>query len=96
MVHYTGYTRWRMHKPLRTNAQRLWIEPSPVTYFLSTAVGNPAYWTCLLVIEDADSSMVGLLALVQTVVSRQMPQTTGILLVEGRHQPPMQHIHNGS
>jgi hypothetical protein len=96
MVHHTGYTRWRMHKPLKNNALHFRIETSPISHILSTAVRNPAYWMCVLVIKDAESSIVGHLVLVQTVVSGRIPQTTGILLVKERYQPPMQHIHNGS
>jgi hypothetical protein len=51
---------------------------------------------CLFVVEDAESSFKGLLALVQTFATGTIGQTAGMVIVEKRYQPPMQALHNGS
>jgi hypothetical protein len=49
----------------------------------------PARFKCLFVIKDAESSVIGLLALVQTFAAELIPQTAVMVIVEERHQPPM-------
>jgi hypothetical protein len=50
---------------------------------------------CLLVVKDAESSVKGLLSLVQTFATGPIRQTAGMVIVEERHQPQMQPLHNG-
>ena len=66
------------------------------SHFKSTAGRIPTRLKCLLVIEDAESSVKGLLALVQTFATGPICQTAGMVIVEERHQPPMQPLHDGS
>jgi len=51
---------------------------------------------CLFIVEDAESSVKGLLALVQTFATGPIRQTAGMVIVEEMHQPPMQPLHDGS
>jgi hypothetical protein len=49
---------------------------------------------CLFVIKHAEWSNTGLHTLVQTFSTGPIPQTAGMVIVEERHQPPMQPLHN--
>jgi len=69
---------------------------SPDSHFQSTAEGIPARLNCLFVIEDAESSMKGLLALVQTFATGPIRQIAVMVIVEERHRLLMQSLHNGS
>jgi hypothetical protein len=51
---------------------------------------------CLLALEDAESSIQGLLYLVQTLPTGQICHTAGIVIVKERDQPLMQHLHDAS
>jgi len=51
---------------------------------------------CLFVVEDAELSVIGHLALVRIFATGPICQTAGIVIVEERHQPPKQPLHNGS
>jgi len=75
MVRSTGSTRWRKHKPPRNDTVFLWMGTSPNSHFKSTAGHSPAPLKCLFVIEDPESSVKGLLALVQTFATRPIRQT---------------------
>jgi len=90
MVHCTGSTRGRKRKPPRHDTVLLCMGTSPDTHFKSTARHIPAHLKCLFIIEDAESSVEGLLALVQTFATGPIHQTAGMVIVEERHQPPMQ------
>jgi len=46
--------------------------------------------------DDAESIIQGLLALVQTFATGPMYQPAGMVIVNERHQPPMQPLHDGS
>ena len=96
MVCCTGSTRWRNHKPQRDQTVLLWMGTSPDSHFRSTAGTIPARWKCLLVVEDSESSINGLLALVQMFETGWIRQTAGMVIVEERLQPPMRPLHNGS
>jgi len=96
MVCCTGSTRWRKHKPPRNDTVLLWMGTSPDSHFKSTAGVIPVRLKCLFIFEDAESSLKGLLALVQTLATGPICQTTGMVIVEERHPPPMQHLHDGS
>jgi hypothetical protein len=96
MVRCTGSTRWRKHKPPRNDTVRLWIGTSLDSHFKSTAGGIPARLKCLFVVEDAESRVTGLLALVQTVETGPIGQTAGTVIFEESHQPLMQPLHDGS
>jgi len=92
----TGSTWWRKHKSPKNDTVLLWLGTSPDSHFKSTAGRIPALLKCLLVVKDAKSSVKGLLALVQTFATGLIHQTGGMVIVEERHQPPMQPWHNGS
>jgi hypothetical protein len=89
MVHCTGSTRWSKHKPPRNNPVLLWMGTSPDNHFKLTAGCIPARLKCLFVIEDSESSIKGLLALVQMFATGPIHQTAGMVIVGERHQPPM-------
>jgi len=74
----------------------LWTGRSPDSHFQSTAGGIPARLNCLFVIEDAESSVKGLLALVQTFATGPIRQIAVMVIVEERHRLLMQPLHNGS
>jgi len=96
MVRCIGSTRWRKHKPPGNDTVLLWMGTSPDSHFKSTAGLIPAWLKSLFGVEDAESSVEGLLALVQTFATGPIRQTAGMVIVEGRHQPPMEPLHNGS
>jgi len=60
------------------------------SHFKSTAGCIPALLECLFVLEDAELSVDVLLALVQWFAAGPICQTAGTVIVEERHQPPMQ------
>jgi hypothetical protein len=69
---------------------------SPDSHSKSTAGCIPAQLKCHFVVADAESSGKGLLALVQMFPTGPRRQTAGPVIVEERHQPPMQPLRNGS
>jgi len=96
MVCCTGSTRWRKHKPPRNDTVLLWMGTSPDSHFKSNAGGIPAQLKCLFIVKDAELSVNGLLSLVQTFATGPVRQTACMVIVEERHQPPMQPLHDGS
>jgi len=96
MVHCTGSTRWRKHKPPRNDTELLGMGTSPDSHFETTAGHIPPRLKCLFVVENAESRVKGLVALVQTFATGPIRQTAGMVIVEERHQPPMQPLHDGS
>jgi hypothetical protein len=69
---------------------------SPDSHFKSTAGRIPALLKCLFVVENAESSIKGLLALVLMYATGPIRQTDGMVMVEERHQPPMEPLHDGT
>ena len=69
---------------------------SPDSHLKSTAESIPTQLKCLFVVEDAESSVEGLLALFQTFATRLIRQPAGIVIVKERHQRQMQPSHDGS
>jgi len=69
---------------------------SAESHFKSTAGRISAQLKCLFVVEDAESSVKGLLVLVQTFATGPIRQTAGMVLVKEMHQPPIQPLHDGS
>jgi len=55
----------------------------------------PAQLKCLFIIENAESCIEGLLALVRKFGTRQIHQPAGMVIVNESHQRPMQPLHNG-
>jgi len=96
MVRCTGSTRWRKHKPPTNDTGLLWMGTSQDSHFKSTAGHIHARLKFLFVIEDAESSFKGLLTLIQTFATGLIRQTAGMVILEERHQPPMQPLHDGS
>jgi len=66
MVHRTASTRWEKDKPPRNDTVLLWMGTSLESPFKSTAGCIPAWLKWHFVLEDAESSVKGLLALVLT------------------------------
>jgi len=96
MVFCTGSTRQRKHKPPRNDTVLLRMGTSPDSHFKSTAGGISGWLKCLFVVEDAELRVTGLLALLQTFATGPVHQTAGMVIVEERHQPPMEPLHIGS
>ena len=96
MVYCTGSSRWRMHKPTRNDTVLLWMGTSPDTHFMPTAGHIPAWLNCLFIFGDAESFVKGLLAFIQTFATGPTGQTAGMVIVEERHQPPIQPLHDRS
>jgi len=90
----TGSTRWRKHKPPRYDNVLLWMGTSPDSYFMSTTGNIPTRLKCLFIIVHAESSVKGLLALVQMFATGLIRQPAGMVIVEERHQPPMKPLHD--
>jgi hypothetical protein len=94
MVRCTGSTRWRQYKPPRNDKVLLLMGTSPDSNFKSTAGRIRTRLKCLFVVEDAEPSVKRLLALVQTFATGPICQNAGMVIVEERHQPPMQPLHD--
>jgi len=94
-VRCTGCIRWRKHKPPRNDTVHFWMVMSADSHSKSTAECIPAQLNCLFVIEDAQSSVKQLVALVRTFATGLIPQTAGMVIVEERHQPPIQPFNQG-
>ena len=69
---------------------------SPDRHFKSTAGCIPTQLKSLSFIEDAEMSVKGLPALVQTFSTGPIGQTPGMVIVEERHQPLTQPFQDGS
>jgi len=95
IVRCSGSTRWRKHKPLRNDTGLHCMGTTPDSQFKSTAGHIPARLKCLFIVEHAELSFEGLLGLVQTFGTWPLHQTAGMVIVEERHQPPMQPLHDG-
>jgi len=96
MVCCTGSTRWRNHKPSRNDTVLLWMGTSSDSHFKSTAECIHTPLKCLFVVEDAESSVQGVLTLVQKFATGPIQQTAGMAIVEKRYQRPMRQLHDGS
>jgi len=96
MVRCTGSTRWRQHKPRRNDTVLRWMGTSPDSHFRSTAGCIPTWLKCPFLVENAELIIKGPLALGQTFPTGPIHQTAGIVIVDGRHQPRMQPLHDGS
>jgi len=68
---------------------------SPNSHFKSTAGPIPVRLKCLLIAKDAELSIKGLLAMVRMIATGPISQTAGMVIVEERHQPPMQPLNDG-
>jgi hypothetical protein len=66
MVRCTGSTWWRKYKPPRNDTLVLWMGTSPDNHFKWTAGPIPVRLKCFRIVEDAESSVIELLALFQT------------------------------
>jgi len=75
---------------------RHWTGTTLHSHFKSTAGCIPARLECQFVGKDAESSVKGLLPLVQMFATRLIWQTTGMEIVDERQQHPMQPLHDGS
>jgi hypothetical protein len=63
---------------------------------MSTAARIPARSRCHFIVKNAASSIKELLALLRMFPTGPIQQTAGRVIVEERHRPPMQPLHNGS
>jgi hypothetical protein len=85
IVRCTGFTRWRKNKPPRHDTVLLWMGTSQDIHFKSTTGCIVACLKCRFVVEDAQSYVSELLALVQPILTRPIGQTAGMVIVEERH-----------
>jgi hypothetical protein len=76
MVCCTGSTMWRKHKTPRNDIVHLWMGTSQNGYNKWTAGRTPVQLKCLFIVEDAESSITGLLPLVQSFATAPMRQTS--------------------
>ena len=96
MVLCTGSTRWRKHKPPRHDTVLLWVGISLDRHFKLTAGCIPGELNCLVVVEDIELRIKGLLALVQMFATGSIRQTASMVIVKERHHPPMQPLNDGT
>jgi hypothetical protein len=96
MVRRTGSARWRKHTPQMNDTVLLWIVTSPDSHLMSTAGCSPAWLKWRFVVEDAESSSIGHLALVKMIATGPIYQTARMVIVQKWHQPPMQPLHDRS
>jgi len=96
MVRCTGSTRWRKHKPPRNDTVLLWMGTSPDSHMKSAAGCIPARRKCVFVAKDAESTVKGLLVSIQKFTTGPIRQAASMIIVDERHQPPMQPLHDGS
>jgi len=96
MVRCTESKRWRKNKPPWYDTVLVWMGSSPNSHFKSTAGPILTGLKSLLIVEDAEWSITGSVALVQTFATGPIRQTAGVVIVEDRHQPPMQPLSNGT
>jgi len=95
-VSCTGSTSWRKHKPPRNDTVLLWIGMCLDSHFKSTADCIPAWLSSHFVVEDAESSVKGLLAFVMMFATGPIGETAGMVIVKKRHSAPIQPLHDGS
>jgi len=96
MVRCTASTWWRKHKQPGNDTVLLWMGTSLDSHFELTAGLSTSRLMCLFVVNDGESSVRGLLAVVLTFASGLIRQTAGVVMVDERHQPQMQRLHDGS
>jgi len=96
IVHCTGSTRWRKHKPPRNDTVLCWMGTSLHRDLKLTAGHIPTRLKCLFVIEHAELSIEGFPVVVQTLATGPIRWTAGMCIIEERDQLPMQPLHNGS
>jgi len=95
MVRCTGCTKWRKPKPPRNDTVLLWMGMSLDSHFRWTAARIPARLQCLFVVEDAEWSVEGHPALVQTIATEPICLTAGVVIGVERHQTLMQPVRDG-
>jgi len=96
LVHCTGSTRWRKHKPPRYDIVPLWMWMSPDSHIKSTVGCILVLLKCLFILENAEQSVTALVAFVQKFATGPICKTVGMVIYEERHQPLMQPMHHGS
>jgi len=96
MVCCAGSTRWRKHKLATHDTVLLWMGMSLDCHCKLTAGFILVELKCLFVIEDAQSWVKGLLALVPPFGTKLIHQPAGTLIVKEWHQPAMQSLQDGS
>jgi len=95
-AHCTGSTRWRQHLPPWSDTMLSSIGMSPDGHAQMNAGWLGLWLKCLFIIENAESSVKGHLALVKTFDTVPIHQTPGMVMVAERHQPPMELLQDGS
>jgi len=95
MVRCTESTRWGKQTAPRNDTVHLWIGTSSDSHLMSTAGRILAQLKYLFIVEDAEMSFKGFLALIQTFPTGLIRHTDGMVIVEERQQPPMKHMHDG-
>jgi len=83
MVRSSGSKRWRQHKQPRNHTVLVWMGTSPDSRFKSTTGWIPTRLNCLFVVEYAELSSDGLLAMVQTFATVPICQTASMVICRG-------------
>jgi len=96
MVRCIGSTRWRKHMLPRNDTVLLRMGTGLDSHFKSTAGHIRTCLKCLFIVQDGESSIKGLLVLVQKFAPAPICQTASMVIVEERHQPLLQLLHHGS
>jgi len=96
MFHFTGSTMWRKEKTLRKYTVLLWMGTSPESHFQSTPGHISARFNRYFILESAEVIIQWLLDVVETFATGPTSQNAGIVIVEARHQPPIQPLYNES
>ena len=96
MGHCTRSTSWRKHTPPRNVPVLLLMGTSLDTHFKPNAGRILPQLKCLIIFEDAESSVELLPPLVYTFATGPIRQTAGKVILEEIHQPPMEPMHNAS
>lgn len=92
----TGPTRWRLFQPSRNDA---------IIFRMGTGPDSRIWWTAgcittrfkyLIIVEDAESSVTGHLALDQRVPHRAIHHSARLVIIVDRYELPNQPLHGGS
>jgi hypothetical protein len=94
MVRCTGPSWWRKHKPPRNNTVHLWMGTRLDSHLKSTAGHITTWLKWLFIIQDDESSIKGLVALVHTIVTGPIHHCAGMGIIKERNQPPIEPLNN--
>lgn len=94
IVQWTRSTRGRKHKLTRIETVHLQIGTSLDSLCNASAEYSSVRFRSLLVAEDAELSLIGLIAMVRLFATGPIHQTAGMVIVEEKHQSLMEPSHD--